>query len=802
MTRDVDIERSPAHLVCVRTLAAAQALARLRAFVRARAKACAPALTLLAVGPALALAALLAAAANTQPAHAQSQSPSILGQELPIDRTKPMLLQADELIYDNRRNRVIARGNVEIYYNNYTLLADSVIYDQSANTLEAQGNVRIKQPDGAIVNAERITLTDDFRDGFIGSLRIVSKEDVRIAAALATRKDGETTIFERAVFTPCKPCRKHPERAPIWQIKAAKIIHKRSEGNIYYENATLEFFGVPVAWVPFFFHADPSVKRRSGLLIPKIGQSEDFGTWVEIPYYWEVAPNMDFTFSPRFMSKQGVLWQGEWRHRLANGTYKVELAGIFQNDSDETALLDSGVLLKSPLENTWRGSLKTEGRFSLGSWWQAGWDVTLESDDTFRRFYKLDSVLRTDRVSLAYLEGINRRNYFGAYLYHFGGLLADDTSNAESRAHPVVDYDYIIGDRILGGELSLNANVTSLSRDDGADSTKLIAAVKWRRQLIDDWGQVFTPFAEVRGDVYKVSNHIDPATGLTSEKDTIVRGMATAGFEYSYPFVTHTESASHVIEPVAQVIARPSGIAQDDVPNEDAKSLVFDDSLLFDIDKFSGYDRIETGVRANYGLRYTMQSADGGYIRAVVGKSQQLAGDNPFAQGTGLSKGGSDYVLGLYYQPMGALQFIAQSRFDADTFELKRQDVSASLSYGPLSGTANYAFTRKAPILGLGSDEEEVSLNGQLRLAENWYLLGGLHYDLADSQLITDQLGLKYSDECFVLAVTYKESHIQDRDIEPDRSVTIRFEFKHLGGTTFETDAVQQLIASSDEDKS
>ncbi|HKJ60713.1 MAG TPA: LptA/OstA family protein, partial [Hyphomicrobiales bacterium] len=133
---------------------------------------------------------------------------------------QPLLLQADELVYDRENNTVIAKGNVEVYYKNYALRADALTYDQTANTLNAVGNVRIKEPDGALINAERITLTDDFRDGFIRSFRAVTSTEARIGAANAYRKDGNTTVFERGVFTPCKPCQDDPDRAPIWRIKA------------------------------------------------------------------------------------------------------------------------------------------------------------------------------------------------------------------------------------------------------------------------------------------------------------------------------------------------------------------------------------------------------------------------------------------------------------------------------------------------------------------------------------------------------------------------------------------------------
>ncbi len=776
MTRDATLHRSPAPRLCAPQGSLCACVQRL------------------AKPFSVAFLTLILTTATSALSPATAQQPSLLDSNINVDTNQPMLLQADELVYDNQNNRVRARGNVEIYFNNYTLLADEVIYDQDANTLEAEGNVRIKEPDGAIVNADRIRLTDDFRDGFIDSLRIVTKEDARIAAATATRKDGETTVFERAVFTPCKPCKDDPEKAPLWQIKAAKIIHKRSEGNIYYENAALEIYGVPVAWFPYFFHADPSVKRRSGFLIPSVGQSEDLGFMTAVPYFWAISPDMDFTFAPRYMTKQGVLWQGEWRQRFANGTYTIDMNGIYQQDGSLDSI-DEDVAL---LEDKWRGSVVTKGLFSLGSWWQYGWDVTLESDDTYRRFYKLDSVVRTDRVSKIFAEGMNDRNYLGAYLYHFGGLLADDDSNAESRAHPQIDYNYVFADSVLGGELSFDADITSLSRDDGADSSKLIAEVKWRRELIDDFGQIVTPFARLRGDVYKISNYIDPITELTADKETVTRGMATAGLQYSYPFVAHTDRAAHVIEPVGQIIARPNGINQDAVPNEDAKSLVFDDTLLFDIDKFSGYDRIETGVRANVGLRYTMQLYDAGYIRAVLGQSYQLAGDNPFWEGTGLASRQSDYVAGLYFEPATTMRFLAQSRFDQDTFDLERIDVTGNASYGPFSGSVNYAFTRATPITEFTEDQQEVVAAANIQLAEYWSAFGTLRYDIEGRQILTDTLGIQYADECFVLAVTFKESYIQDRDVEPDRSIMVRFEFKHLGGTSFETEAVNQLIADTD----
>jgi LPS-assembly protein len=735
-----------------------------------------------AAGP-VALAAIAAAMAPFTPNLAVAQSQFDLKPK--IDSTLPMLLQADQMVYDNQNNRVIAKGNVEIYYNNYTLLADKVVYDRGNNLLKAEGNVRIKEPNGALINTNRITLTDDFRDGFIQSLKIVTQQDVRIAAARAIREKGETTIFERAVYTPCKLCEDNPEKAPTWQIKAKKIIHKKSEATIEYRNATFEMFGVPVLKLPYFKHADPSVKRKSGFLIPSYGNSEDLGTIVETPYYFALAPNYDFTFSPVYTSKRGLLVKGKWRHRTKNGRYNIFLAGIDQTGSknDLTASPDD-------LNNgEFRGTIESQGDFNLNQFWSWGWDITAETDDTFRRFYDIDNIRTTDRISQVNLTGQRDRNYFDARLYHLGGLSFDDTNNSEARVLPVIDYNYIFSDPILGGELSLDTNVLSLTRNDGgADSSRLITELKWRKQIIDKRGQVITPFFSARGDLYQVSKFTDPITGKLYTDESVTRGMVAGGIEYRYPFVQHTANAAHILEPIAQIIARPSTPNQTEVPNEDALSLVFDDTLLFDIDKFSGYDRIESGTRANAGLRYTFQRNNGGYIRAVVGQSYQVAGSNKFTAGSGLENDASDFVAGLYIQPMQYFRFIGQTRFDKDDLSVKRTDLSASANYGPVNGALIYANLDPQTGLGITTQREEIQARGSLQLTKYWSLIGSARYDIAGSQRIDDSLGVKYSDDCFALTVTYRETFIRDRDIQPNSSVMLRFEFKYLGAYDLDAD--------------
>jgi LPS-assembly protein len=744
------------------------------------------------------LAALAAPLASWQPAFGQAQtSLEQIVQPPKVDSSEPMLLQADELIYDNDNSRVTAEGNVELYYGNYTLLADRVIYDRSANTLAAEGNVRIKDPDGAVITSDQITLTDDFRDGFIDALKLVTKDDTRIVAASASRQAGNVTVFEKGWFTPCKPCAENPNKPPTWRIRAGKITHKRDQATITYKNVVFDFLGVPVVWVPWFQMADPTVKRKSGFLMPSYSHSNELGNTVQIPYYFALSDHYDFTFAPMVTEKAGALLIGDWRHRLSSGAYRVELAGVW----------DEGTL-DSPTNGDFRGSIKTQGKFALNPYWGYGWDILAETDETFRRFYNLDSRLKTDRVSQIYLEGLHDRNYASMRFYNTQSLLFTDEPFSDATVFPIIDYDYIVNRPILGGELSFNSNVMVFDNQDGISSNRLIVEGNWRRQMIDPIGQVFTPFAQLRGDIYGVDGLERGLDGsedfVDDEKEgssAILRGVALGGIEYRYPFIASTGSVTHVVEPIGQIIARPDTAGnQQEIPNEDALSLVFDDTILFDLDKFSGYDRIETGTRANVGVRYTAQLASGGYGRAVFGESYQIAGENEFDtdfyRSSGLATDASDYVGGLYIQTAASLGFSAQSRFDDETFDIRRTDLASWARYGPARVRVNYADVTGEPGLAGGEPREEIVTAGALAITEDWSLLGNFRYDIEDARTITDGLGLRYQDDCFLMDVTYQRSFIRDQDIEPDQRFLVNFSLKYLGTYALSTEATSVFGAS------
>ena len=303
------------------------------------------------------------------------------------------------------------------------------------------------------------------------------------------------------------------------------------------------------------------------------------------------------------------------------------------------------------------------------------------------------------------------------------------------------------------------------------------------------------------------------STTALSKKKPIARGTAAAGILAAYPWIKHTQNAAHTIEPIGQIIARAARAGNQNVlPNEDARSLVFDDTNLFELDKHSGYDRLETGTRANVGMQYTFQLNSGGYARVLAGQSFHLAGRNNYADpigneptsdiagprnasqtgNAGLDTWRSDYVVGAYVAPSNNFRFIGQARFDETNLDLRRSDFYALANYGPFAAQVSYSYTAPSTSVDETSAQQDLLGNLWIKLSENWSIGGMIRFDIDENDIRQDALALRYADECYVITMTYLDNNISDPDngINADQSVMVRFEFKHLGDFRYKTDVL------------
>ena len=770
------------------------------------------------------------------------------------DGKDQMLVQAERMDYDYNNQRVAAVGNVQIHYRGASLEANRVIYDQKTKRLHAEGNVRLTDEDGSVTYGEVMDLSDDYRDGFVDSLHVDTADRTRMAAARANRSGGNFTVFESGVYTACLPCKDDPKKPPLWQVKAARVIHDKNEKMIYFEDAQLEFFGVPSAFLPYFSTPDPTVKRKSGFLMPYFQSSNLYGVGAGIPYYWALAPNYDATFAPLITTKQGPLLQGEFRHRLTDGYYAIRAAGIHQLDPNTFAP-------GAPGNRENRGSIESHGQFALNDRWVWGWSGILMSDRSFIQDYRprlsayqagynaeaerVGGLATAEAVSNAYISGKGSRSYFDARSIYYYGFSNADQQNQIPVIHPVIDYDYTFDRTVLGGEVSLKTNFVSLSRNTAeynavtqlaqmsgncqqtldparnnpancllrgipGNYNRFSTLGQWRTTYTDSLGQQFTPFASVRVDAATLSIKNDPVipSYLPNGNSDLARVMPTVGVEYRYPLINVQPWGTQIIEPIAQIVVRPNEMQIGRWPNEDAQSLIFDDTNLFKTDKFSGWDRVEGGGRANVGAQYTLQLNEYGTFNALFGQSFQLFGTNSFAgQGpartgadSGLDTNRSDYVSRFSYAPNRSLTFTSRFRFDKDTFETKRTEIGSNVNFDRWNFGVLYGNYAPQSNLGVFARREGITGSAGYSLNANWKVFGSTTYDLDAHRIFGSSIGIGYIDDCFILALNYARSYSYDTNgLNPRKvdTIMLQWSLRTLGGSTISRSSDADLAGRS-----
>jgi LPS-assembly protein len=272
----------------------------------------------------------------------------------------------------------------------------------------------------------------------------------------------------------------------------------------------------------------------------------------------------------------------------------------------------------------------------------------------------------------------------------------------------------------------------------------------------------------------------------------IGRVMPTAGVEYRYPLINVQAWGTQTIEPIAQLIVRPNETYVGSFPNEDAQSLIFDDSNLFKVNKFSGWDRVEGGGRANVGVQYTAQFNRGGNVNLLFGQSYQLYGLNSFALGgttnTGLNSGldtaQSDYVARASYQPNSLLTFTSRFRMSENDFTLQRTELETTATFGRWTTTLMYGNYAAQPLIGFLDRREGVLGSARLKVNPNWVLLGGAGYDIHAKSITQTQIGVGYIDDCLILALNYITSYAYSGSVSVNHTYMMQVSLRTLGGTT------------------
>jgi LPS-assembly protein len=695
-------------------------------------------------------------------------------QQEPASRDQPVTFTADSVEYDREAGIVTATGHVEAWQNDHVLHADRVTFDRNTNVVAASGHVVLVEPDGQTIFSDYAELTQGMRDAVLRGMRGLLAENGKLVANGGRRTEGQINEASRGVYTTCDLCKGHPDDSPLWQIRARTITQDLQNHRIEYNDAFLDLYGVPVFYFPYFSHADPSVRRASGFLVPYAGQlSSEVGYAIGVPYYYVIDDTSDATITPLLGTKAQQLGV-EYRKRFNEGTLTVD--GAIASD-----------------ENKPEGYVNAVGRFQYNDTWRYGFNLFPASSANYLRDFRIpgQNDILTDSV---YAEGFGVGAYARVDIRGYQTLNNSINQSTLPFVLPRYEYSFFGEPDALGGRTSVDFNTWNVVRQLGTNDQRVGTSLNWDR-----------PFAGNLGEIYKLTFHTDAAAYnanalndqpnySTLDNSDYARAEPTAALMVKWPFVRNGSFAGEqLIEPIVQLIGAPntgSG-ANDKIPNEDSLDLEFTDANLFALNKFPGIDRLEGGMRANVGL-HSAWYVGGATLDGLVGQSYREHKDSTFPAGSGLTGNVSDIVSRLSFAPSSFFDITSRFRFDKSNMDVRYAEGIASIGRPILRISGGYLYTpndpyniyqQPAPTQGqyYYLPRNEISLNASSKISDRWSVSGFDRTDLELGKPVAAGATARYEDECLIFDANFFRRYT---DLNGDHgSTTLLFQvtFKTVG---------------------
>jgi len=718
----------------------------------------------------------------------EPQTP-ISAPDAPVPETDDQIgFAADALAYDSQSEIVTANGNVQLLREGNRLRADKVVWNRNTGQVEAQGNVSVTDPEGNTAYGDRFDVTDTLKDGAVDNMLMVLKSGGRLAAVKGERVNGIYTLH-KAAYTGCSVedsdgCPKEP----TWQINAVKVIYDPNRQRVTYSRATVELFGLPLIPLPGFSHPVGD-NGGTGLLVPNIRYDRTNGFEVALPYYFKLAPNRDLTVTPHIYSDTLPMLETTFRHLWDRGAYQIT---GYVTHGRRVGIADTFPSGTAGSERDIRGYLDASGGLQITPEWSVNGSIRVATDRTFLRRYDIS---RDDRLrSTLGVQKIGTNSYFSLAGWAVQTLRAGDSQGETPIALPVMDYRLRMADPLLGGRIQLQGNTLAITRTHGQDTQRAFAAFEWNLRKLTAMGQEVSFTTYLRGDVYHSSDNLLTDTiSYRGDPGWKARGIAAAAIDVRWPFMGEAFGGVQRITPRIQIVAAPH-LANLSVPNEDARAVDLEDSNLFALNRFAGYDRFEDSTRITYGLEYSLTLPDF-TLESIVGQSYRLdSRESILPDGTGLSDRTSDIVGRTTVRFKDFISLTHRFRLDKDSLSIRRNEIDATVGSRKTYAMVGYLRLNRNAGLALEDlqDREELRLGGRVQFARFWSVFGSTVIDLTDKkedplsladgyEPVRHRLGIAYEDDCLTLGLTWRRDYQTTGDARKGNAFQLRLAFRNIG---------------------
>ncbi len=677
-------------------------------------------------------------------------NPSISAANPQLRALAPIDLTADQLDL-SKQGTSFLQGNVHAVRLDQSLDADSLYFNHDLQTAQADGDVLFLDP-AMKINAETAYLNYPEGQASLQSTQFEFRQQAgRGSATSLDLQDSNLASFNHVSYTTCQA------DEVAWQIESKTLVIDQAKGLGVARNAKIRLFNLPILWVPWLSFPIND-QRKSGLLIPKIAQTDNNGLELSQPFYWNIAPNYDLTLSPGYLSKRGAQLKGEFRYLQRINAGKL----TFEYLPNDDQVNDNRYWLK----------YKHITRFSPH--WSANINLNRVSDAQYFEDFGNSLNNAANRFLLS-RASINRRGELWNFSIDADDFqVVDDEVSKNSEPYqrlPRVRFDGRLPENQLGIDLKLTSEWVRFERNLGITGSRL--------NLKPSLSMAFQGpawYVEPKLSYQQIAYQLDNSDEFPASQDVgapIISLNTGLLFERSVRF--KSSGYTQTLEPRLYFLKVPFE-NQSDLPDFDTSDLDFTLGQLFRDNRFSGGDRIGDAEQASIALSTRLFSDDNNreLFSATVGQIHYFA-DRKVQLGNPAKDVDkrSAIITELNWSPLKNLITSLGWHWNEVKNDTERSVLRFQYRWKE-EGLVNVSYRyRKQRV-------EQADASLVYPISDRWNGILRWNYSLRDNRTLETLAGIEYESCCWALRIVAQQ-YVHDSSDNLRNSLFFQFEFKGLG---------------------
>jgi LPS-assembly protein len=657
--------------------------------------------------------------------------------------------------------RIVLEGDAEVRRAGTVLRGDRIIYTQATDQVNIEGHARVFR-DGAVFAGPSLEFRIEAQTGTMPNANFsYAPRQGRGEASLIEFLGNQQARMTEARFTTCAP------GDDAWWIQAEKMEVDGLDESATASTAKLYFQGVPIlAWPLMGFPIGD--RRRSGFLTPSFGLSSTLGTDIRTPYYWNIAPNYDYTIAPRVMTKRGVLFENEFR---------------FLEPTMRGTLVYNAIPKDRQLGNTSRDQESVRYEYASPKGFAAGINYNRVSDDNFFVDFS-ESILGSSTKVLP-------QDAFVAYnqSYWNGTLRVTKNQTLQDPLAPVTPPYERVPQATVNGFIADWHGFEAGALLDGTrfHSSTLEPGDRYVTDLRASYPLLYPSwFVIPRARVISRAYSLDPTLHPGDASPVVTTPMLSldSGLVFERSINWFSKPSQQTLEPRIFYTYIPYK-NQNDLPNFDSAAVDINYAQLFAENIYSGYDRVAEANQLTVALATRVLDSETGAerLRAAIGQRYYFGPQRVTLPGeTPRTSDSSDLIAGVTALLGNSWALDVAAQYSTDSAQFER--ATAGVRWQPRRASVISAYYRYRQ-----GDIDQFDIATQWPLSDRWYAVGRLNYSIQDSRVVDALAGFEYKADCWI--VRFAAQRFATTTAQTTTNIYVQLELSGL--TSVGTNAAKQL---------